>query len=197
MRSPTTCICSTSSSVISTPANRSSTASINSTRSSESAPRSFAKCVSLLTNSMSTRSCLATSVRTSLIEKHSFDGVSCRSGVELPMSMMKSPDSVRARNSVQINVPGSVTPIQKSWSVPSGPQRAGFGATRRRSQEHEPRIINARAIKRTSRDIRARLRTFDRRSNRMLLGRISMRPRASAVASSARSLFGLIQLPRK
>src|SRR5262245_26617732 len=68
---------STSSSVISTPANWSSIASINSTRSSESAPRSSAKCVSLVTNSMSTRSCLATSVRTSLIEKQSFNGVSC------------------------------------------------------------------------------------------------------------------------
>ena len=55
-------------------ANWSSIASINSTRSSESAPRSFAKCVSLVTNSMSTRSCLATRVRTSLIEKHSLTG---------------------------------------------------------------------------------------------------------------------------
>ena len=54
IRSPTTCICSTSSSVISTPANWSSIASINPTRSNKSAPRSFVKCASLVTNSMST-----------------------------------------------------------------------------------------------------------------------------------------------
>ena len=77
MRSPTSCICSTSSSVISTPANWASIASISSTRSSKSAPRSFVKCVSLVTNSMSTRSCLATRVRTSLMEKHSLKGGGC------------------------------------------------------------------------------------------------------------------------
>jgi len=101
------------------------------------------------------------------------------------------------RNSAQIDARGAVTLIQNCRSVASAPQRSGFEATRRRARKHEPRIINARTIKLTSRDIHARLRAFDRHSNRMLLGRISMRPRASAVASSARSLFGLIQLPRK
>jgi len=111
MRSPTSCICSTSSSVISTLANWASIASISSTRSSKSAPRSFVKCVSLVTNSISTRSCLATRVRTSLMEKHSLKGGGCLSGVELPMFMIKPPDSIGARNSVQINAPGSVTLI--------------------------------------------------------------------------------------
>ena len=50
IKSATTCICSTSSSVVSTPANLSSITSISSTRSSKSAPRSFVKCVSLVTN---------------------------------------------------------------------------------------------------------------------------------------------------
>ena len=58
IRSPTICICSTSSSVISTPANLSSIAIINSTRSRKSAPRSSVKCVSLVTDAMSTPSCL-------------------------------------------------------------------------------------------------------------------------------------------
>jgi len=75
IRSPTICICSTSSSVISTPANWSSIAIINSTRSRKSAPRSYVKCVSLVTDSMSTPSCLATRLRTSLMERHSFKGV--------------------------------------------------------------------------------------------------------------------------
>ena len=75
IRSPTICICSTSSSVISTPANWSSIAIINSTRSRKSAPRSYVKCVSLVTDSMSTPSCLATRMRTSLMERHSFKGV--------------------------------------------------------------------------------------------------------------------------
>jgi hypothetical protein len=131
-------------------------------------------------------------VRTSLIEKYSVDEVSCRSGVELPMSMMKPPDLIHAHNSVQINVPGSVTPIQKSWSVPSGPQRSGFGATRTRTSHHQCACDQTDVSRH-----RCATSTFDRRSNRMLLGRISMRPRASAVASSARSLFGLIQLPPK
>jgi len=87
IRSPTTCICSTSSSVISTPANLASIASINSTRSRRSAPRSFVKCVSLVTNSRSTPSCFATRVQTSSMEKHSLNG----SGVKLPMVMMKPP----------------------------------------------------------------------------------------------------------
>jgi hypothetical protein len=38
-------------------------------------------------------------------------GGGCLSGVELPMFMIKPPDSIRARNSVQINAPGSVTLI--------------------------------------------------------------------------------------
>jgi hypothetical protein len=42
------------------------------------------------------------------------------------MFMIKPPDSVRARNSVQINAPGSVTWIKKFWSVASGSQRFGF-----------------------------------------------------------------------
>ena len=75
IRSPTICICSTSSSVISTPANWSSIAIINSTRSRKSAPRSYVKCVSLVTDAMSTPSCLATRMRTSLMERHSFKGV--------------------------------------------------------------------------------------------------------------------------
>ncbi len=75
IRSPTICICSTSSSVISTPTNWSSIAIINSTRSRKSAPRSYVKCVSLVTDSMSTPSCLATRMQTSLMERHSFKGV--------------------------------------------------------------------------------------------------------------------------
>jgi len=38
------------------------------------------------------------------------------------MFMIKPPDSVRARNSVQINASRSVTLVQKSWSVASGSQ---------------------------------------------------------------------------
>jgi hypothetical protein len=72
---------------------------------------------------------LATRVRTSSIEKHS--SVSCRSGVELPMFMIEPPDAVHARNSVQINASGSVTPIQKSWSAAFRPQRFCFEAVRK------------------------------------------------------------------
>jgi hypothetical protein len=45
------------------------------------------------------------------MEKHSLKGGGCLSDVELPMFMIKPPDSIRARNSVQINAPGSVTLI--------------------------------------------------------------------------------------
>ena len=77
IRSPTTSICSTSSSVMSTPTKWSSIANINSTRSSKSAPRSFVKCVSEVTNSMSTTSCFAIRVRRSLMENRSCRLVSC------------------------------------------------------------------------------------------------------------------------
>jgi hypothetical protein len=46
-----------------------------------------------------------------LMEKHSLKGGGCLSGVELPMFMIKPPDSVRALHSVQINAPVSVTLI--------------------------------------------------------------------------------------
>jgi hypothetical protein len=61
-------ICSTSSSVISTPANWSSIA--------RSTPHGRVSRLSLVTNSMSTPSCLATRVRTSFMQKHSLKGIS-------------------------------------------------------------------------------------------------------------------------
>jgi hypothetical protein len=117
IKSPTTCLCSTSSSVIFTPANWSSIASINSTRSRKSAPRSSVKCVSLVTDSMSTRSCLATRIRTSSMERHWVEDVALLKRCQATDCHDDAPNSVRARNILQINVPGTVTLFQKSWSV--------------------------------------------------------------------------------
>ena len=120
IRSPTTCICSISSSVISTPANWSSIASINSTRSSKSAPRSFVKCVSLVTNSMSTPSCFAMRVQTSLMQSTSFKGPWPLKRCQATNVHDEAPDSLLACNNVQINAPGTVTLFQKFWSVALG-----------------------------------------------------------------------------
>jgi hypothetical protein len=109
IRSPTTCICSTSSCVISTPANLASIASINSTRSRRSAPRSFVKCVSLVRNSRSTPTCFATRVRTP-VDGKAFAQRRVK-WCQATAGHDEAPDSVHARHSVQINAPVSVTMI--------------------------------------------------------------------------------------
>src|SRR5262245_3254860 len=100
------------------------------------------------------------------------------------------------RNSAQIDAPGTVTLIQNCRSVASKPQRSGFEATRRRTQEHEPRIFNACDQTDVSRHPRATSNL--RRMQQSSAARTDLDATTRFGGGIIGSLsLGLIQLPRK